>query len=178
MQKVLVAKAIPVFIFTARTRQIAVFFVQKKKEYHAGNLTMMIWPQKTGLSLITLAILKRRYAAMDSTRRQSIQLRNLKEEYQCCPIWIAVDYYGQPKTFGGWIQTDLKVDYVNAQSFIYSQLVQMDRISTFTNFIGRDGQETAFLKDLAQNDRNMSFWINLAKKWFKAEWMANCNEQL
>lgn len=115
---------------------------------------------------------------MNSTRRQLIQLQNLKEEYQCCPIWVAVDYYGQPTTFGGWIETDVKVDYVNAQYFIYSQIVKMDSISAFTNYIGRDGEEFAFLKEMATNDRNMLFWIDLAKKWFKAEWMADCNEQL
>lgn len=115
---------------------------------------------------------------MNSKPRQSVQFKNLKEKYQCCPIWIAIDYRGKPTTFGGWIQTNVSVDYVNAQSFIYSQIVQMDSISAFTSFIGRDGQETAFLKEIAKNDRNILFWINLAKKWFSAEWMADGNEQL
>lgn len=115
---------------------------------------------------------------MNSKPRQSVQFKKLKEKYQCCPIWIAIDYRGKPTTFGGWIQTNVLVDYVNAQSFIYSQIVQMDSISAFTSFIGRDGQETAFLKEIAKNDRNILFWINLAKKWFSAEWMADGNEQL
>ena len=115
---------------------------------------------------------------MNSKPRQSVQFKKLKEEYQCCPIWIAIDYRGKPTTFGGWIQTNVSVDYVNAQSFIYSQIVQMDSLSAFTSFIGRDGQETAFLKEIAKNDRNILFWINLAKKWFSAEWMADGNEQL
>lgn len=105
-------------------------------------------------------------------------MKILKNKYKGCPIWVAVDYHGQPTTFGGWIQTEVRADYVNAQSFIYSQIVQMDSLSAFTSLIGRDGQETAFLKEIAQNDRNILFWINLAKKWFKAEWMADCNEQL
>jgi len=115
---------------------------------------------------------------MNSTRRQLIQLQNLKDISDQLPIWVAVDYRGRPTTFGGWIETDVKVDYVNAQEFILSQLVQMDSISVFTNYIGRDGQEIVFLKEIAKNDRNMLFWINLAKKWFSAEWMADCNEQL
>lgn len=115
---------------------------------------------------------------MNSTRSQLVYLAYLKNIYQDCPIWIAIDYHGQPVTFGGWIETDIKVDYVNAKSFIYSQLVKMDSISAFTSYIGRDGQELAFLKEMVQNDRNMSFWIDLAKKWFSAEWMAFCNEQL
>lgn len=115
---------------------------------------------------------------MNSKPRQSVQFKKLKEKYQCCPIWIAIDYCGKPITFGGWLQTDAKPDYVNAQAFIYSQMVQIDSLSAFTNYIGRDGQETAFLKEMAQNDRNMSFWIELAKKWFSAEWMAYCSEQL
>ena len=115
---------------------------------------------------------------MDSIISGPQGLQALKDKYKGCPIWVALDYHGKPTTFGGWIQTDVKVDYVNAQAFIYSQLVQIDIISAFTNYIGRDGQETAFLKEMAQNDRNMSFWIALAKKWFKAEWMADCNEQL
>lgn len=105
-------------------------------------------------------------------------MKILKNKYKGCPIWVAVDYRGQATTFGGWIQTEVRADYVNAQSFIYSQIVQMDSISAFTSFIGRDGQETTFLKEIAINDRNMLFWIDLAKKWFKAEWMADCREQL
>ena len=115
---------------------------------------------------------------MNSTPRQLAHLQNLKDISQNLPIWIAVDYYGQPKTFGGWVQTKAKVDYINAKSFIYSQIVKVDSISDFTNYIGRDGEEIAFLKEMAKNDRNMSYWIDLAKKWFKAEWMADCNEQL
>lgn len=115
---------------------------------------------------------------MNSTPRQLAHLQYLKDISNQLPIWVAIDYRGQPKTFGGWIQTDVKVDYTNAQDFILSQLVQMDSISAFTNYIGRDGQEIAFLKEIAKNDRNVLFWINLAKKWFSAEWMADCNEQL
>ena len=115
---------------------------------------------------------------MNSTPRQLAHLQNLKDISQNLPIWIAVDYYGQTKTFGGWVQTKAKVDYINAKSFIYSQIVKVDSISDFTNYIGRDGEEIAFLKEMAKNDRNMSYWIDLAKKWFKAEWMADCNEQL
>lgn len=128
--------------------------------------------------LKVLVVWKRGFGAMNSTPRQLAHLQNLKDISQNLPIWIAVDYYGQPKTFGGWIQTDVKVDYINAQDFILSQLVQMDSISAFTNYIGRDCQEIAFLKEIAKNDRNMLFWINLAKTWFSAEWMADCNEQL
>lgn len=109
-------------------------------------------------------------------RSQGLQV--LKDKYKGYPVWVATDYRGQATTFGGWIQSEVTADYVNAQSFIYSQIVQMDSISAFTSFIGRDGQETAFLKEMARNDRNISFWIDLAKKWFKAEWMADCNEQL
>ena len=83
---------------------------------------------------------------MNSTRRQSIQLQNLKDISNQLPIWIAIDYRGQPKTFGGWIQTDVKVDYINAQDFILSQLVQMDRICDFTIYFGRDGKEFVFFK--------------------------------
>lgn len=115
---------------------------------------------------------------MNSTPRQQNQLRNLKDMYKGYPVWVAVDYHGQPTTFGGWIETDVVVNYINAQTFIYSQIVRMDSLSNFTSYIGRDGEETNFLKEIAINDRNMLFWIDLAKKWFKAEWMANCNEQL
>lgn len=115
---------------------------------------------------------------MNSTISDPKGMHILKNKYKGCPIWVAIDYRGQATTFGGWIQTNVSVDYVNAQTFIYSQIVQMDSISAFTNFIGMDGEETTFLKKMVQNDRNMSFWINLAKKWFKAEWMADCNEQL
>ena len=115
---------------------------------------------------------------MNNTISRSNGMKTLKERYKGKPVWVAVDYHGQPTTFGGWIQTEVTADYVNAQSFIYSQLVQMDSISSFTSYIGRDGEETTFLKEIAKNDRNILFWINLAKKWFKAEWMADCNEQL
>ena len=115
---------------------------------------------------------------MTDIRRESQGLQVLKDKYKGYPVWVATDYHGQPTTFGGWIQTNVSVDYVNAQSFIYSQIVQMDSISAFTSFIGRDGQEIAFLKEIAKNDRNILFWINLAKKWFSAEWMAGGNEQL
>ena len=115
---------------------------------------------------------------MTDIRRKSQGLQVLKDKYKGYPVWVAVDYHGQPTTFGGWIQTDVVVDYINAQSFIYSQIVRMDSLSNFTSYIGRDGEETAFLKEIAINDRNILFWINLAKKWFKAEWMADCNEQL
>lgn len=116
---------------------------------------------------------------MNSTRSQLVYLAYLKNIYRDFPIWIAIDYRGQPITFGGLIQTDEKVDYVNAKSFIYSQMVEMDSISAFTSYIGRDDEELAFLKEIVQNDRNMSFWINLAKKWFNAEWQGGCiHEQL
>lgn len=116
---------------------------------------------------------------MNSTPRQIAHLKHLKNIYQDFPIWIAIDYYGQPVTFAGLIETDAKVDYANAKVFIYSQLVKMDSISAFTSYIGRDGEKFAFLKEMVQNDRNMSFWINLAKKWFNAEWQGGyIHEQL
>lgn len=115
---------------------------------------------------------------MDSIIRGPQGLQVLKDTYKGYPVWVAVDYHGQPTTFGGWIETDVVVDYINAQFFIYSQIVRMDSLSNFTSYIGRDGEETTFLKEIAINDRNMLFWIDLAKKWFKAEWMADCREQL
>ncbi|MBI0151382.1 hypothetical protein, partial [Bifidobacterium sp. M0353] len=69
-------------------------------------------------------------------------------------------------------------DYDNAQDFIYAQLINIDSIDRFAACIGEDGQDINFLKNLVRNDRNISFWIDLAKKWFKAEWMADGNEQL
>lgn len=125
-----------------------------------------------------LFTIERGIGFMNSTISDPKGMHILKNKYKGCPIWVAIDYRGQATTFGGWIQTNVSVDYVNAQSFIYSQIVQMDSISAFTSFIGRDGQETAFLKEIAKNDRNILFWINLAKKWFSAEWMADGNEQL
>lgn len=168
------ARVIQQSIFTGLTHQTAVLCAQLQKRSQIGSLCMMIWQQMIGL----LFTIERGIGFMNSTISDPKGMHILKNKYKGCPIWVAIDYRGQATTFGGWIQTNVSVDYVNAQSFIYSQIVQMDSISAFTNFIGMDGEETTFLKKMVQNDRNMSFWINLAKKWFKAEWMADCNEQL
>lgn len=109
-------------------------------------------------------------------RSQGLQV--LKDKYKGYPVWVAVDYHGQPTTFGGWIQTDVNIDFANAKKFIYSQIIKLDSISEFADLIGEDGQSASFLEKIVQNDRNMFFWIDLAKKWFKAEWMADCREQL
>ncbi len=102
----------------------------------------------------------------------------LKERYKGKPVWVAYDLNQRPVTFGGWIQTDVNIDFANAKKFIYSQIIKLDSISKFADLIGEDGQSASFLEKIVQNDRNMFFWIDLAKKWFSAKWMASCNEQL
>lgn len=115
---------------------------------------------------------------MDSIISGPKELKALKDKYKGCPIWVALDIFDRPVTFGGWIQSKVSPDFGNAQEFILAQLINIDSIDRFAACIGEDGQDINFLKKLVRNDRNISFWIDLAKKWFKAEWMADCNEQL
>lgn len=115
---------------------------------------------------------------MDSIISGSKGMQILKDKYKGCPIWVALDILDRPVTFGGYIQTETLTDYDNAQDFIYAQLINIDSIDKFAACIGEDGQDINFLKKLVRNDRNISFWIDLAKKWFSAEWMAKFNEQL
>lgn len=97
-------------------------------------------------------------------------------QYKGQPVWLAHDVNSRPVTFGGLIATNTQCDFKNAKSFIYSQIIELDSISKFAEIIGEDGQSANILKMIVENDRNMSFWVDLAKKWFNAEWQGDIDE--
>ena len=168
------ARVIQQSIFTGLTHQTAVLCAQLQKRSQIGSLCMMIWQQMIGL----LSTIEGGLGFMTEITSGSKGMKVLKNKYKGCPIWVALDIFDRPVTFSGWIQSNVSTDYANAQEYIYAQLINIDSIDRFAACLGEDGQDISFLKKLIKNDRNISFWINLAKKWFSAEWMANCNEQL
>ena len=168
------ARVIQQSIFTGLTRQTAVSCALLQKKSQIGSLYTMICQQMIGL----LSTIEGGLGFMTEITSGSKGMKVLKNKYKGCPIWVALDIFDRPVTFSGWIQSNVSTDFGNAQEFILAQLINIDSIDRFATCIGEDGQDINFLKNLVRNDRNINFWIDLAKKWFKAEWMADCNEQL
>lgn len=92
-------------------------------------------------------------------------------KYKNKPIWVAKDIDGNVVTFEGCISTNLPCDYSNAHDFIIAQLIKVDSISKFVNQIGFETETMQLFRDFTKNDRNLSYWENLATNWFGAKWM-------